>query len=731
MAEPLASADKSEPLSGKDELFRRLKSWFRADSEHSAEWRREAKEDYDFVAGHQWDDKDVNALKEAQRPVITFNRVDPLIRSVVGEQINNGQETRYLPREQGDVQVNEVLTEAARWFRDQCDADDEESDAFYDNCVTGIGCTDTRLEMEEDPEEPMPAIERCDPLEMYWDCDARKRNLADARRVWRVRDIPITTARDMFPDAIDADLDANWASTVAADGEKSKGDDRDEYSGSNQGDDPTRKDDDAQVTIVQVQWTESETFYKVEIPQPPQIDPQTGQPIQAQPQIEELDEAKYRERKAVIKAAGLKVVKLQRKGYRKAFLGRKILKEGPLKCPHFTFQFITGFRDRNKGTFYGIVRAMKDPQRWANKWLSQTLHIMNSTAKGGVMMEAGAVDDQREFERTFAKPDAVTWVPDNTLAPPGGGNPKIIPKPTGTFPAGFFQLMQFAISSVRDVAGINLEMLGMREADQPASLEWQRRQSGMTILATLFRSMRRYHRTQGKVMLYYIQNFLSDGRLVRIVGKEGAQYVPLVKQADAKYDIIVDEGPSSPNQKERVWGMVGAQFWELPPPIQMALLEYSPFPESVVAKVKEAATQAQNSPAAQMQDKLLQLEAMLTEAKVLLTKAQAGKAQADTQAALAEIGMPGPGPDVGAQATDRMKVTLDAQNKAEDRVSKERIEGAKIAADVQVNREWIQSEEKQAAVSAVVSERQGERQAATAAQVAKTRSSRPQPSSRP
>ncbi len=52
-------------------------------------------------------------------------------------------------------------------------------------------------------------------------------------------------------------------------------------------------------------------------------------------------------------------------------------------------------------------------------------------------------------------------------------------------------------------------------------------------------------------MLYLIENYLSDGRLIRIVGQEQEQYVPLIRQpGNASYDVIVDEAPTSPNQKE-------------------------------------------------------------------------------------------------------------------------------------------------------------------------------------
>jgi hypothetical protein len=110
-----------------DALLLKLKGWFKQDVVHASTWRKEAREDYRFYNGDQWNDEEKIQLASQMRPVITFNRVAPLVNAVIGSEINNRREVRYIPREQGDALANEVLTAGAEWFRDECGAEDEES----------------------------------------------------------------------------------------------------------------------------------------------------------------------------------------------------------------------------------------------------------------------------------------------------------------------------------------------------------------------------------------------------------------------------------------------------------------------------------------------------------------------------------------------------------------------------------------------------------------------------
>lgn len=565
--------ETSQSPDDESDLLVRLKDWYRGSRDHWHDWRQEAKMCFAFVAGDQWDEQDRSALQNMLRPIITFNRVDVVVNSVAGLEVNNRQEVRYYPREQGDAIVNEVLTNAAKWARDECDAAEEESDAFRDLIVCGLGATETRIDYDEDP-DGKPVIEHVDPMELFIDPSAARRNAADARYIFRLRDIPIEQARDMFPDADDADLDAGWARDIT---DESKSPHDRTAAAWYRNDQSSEIDRQRQrVRIVHAQWWEHGTFYRV-------LDPESGQ-------LQRVDKDKHDKLQERLKAIGmppLPSIKQRARVYKQAFIGSTILEEldGP-KQGGFTVKVLTGKRDRNKGIWYGLVRTMIDPQKWANKWLSQALHIINTNAKGGVFAERDAFEDTQAAQQDYADPSAIVFTNPGALA-----QGKVQPRPTVGWPAAVGELMQFAVSSIRDVSGVNLEMLGLADREQAGVLEHQRKQAAMTVLAGMFDSLRLYRKEQGRLLLWYITEYLSDGRLIRIEGQSVAQYIPLLHQPGiSEYDVIVDDAPSNVNQKEATWVAVMnllplLQRIQVPPQLWIKLLEYSPLPASLVTDI--------------------------------------------------------------------------------------------------------------------------------------------------
>lgn len=632
---------------GDDAYLEKLKAWYRADLRKANAWRRSAIESYKFRDGDQWSAEDRQVMEEQGRPVMTFNRTGVLVDAVVGSEVGNRREVRYMPRELDDGLPNEMLTAAAEWFRDQCDAEDEESEAFKDTVTAGMGWTETRLDRSANPDGD-PKIERVDPFEMVWDCGAQKANLVDTRRRWRVRRIDVDEARKLAPDADIEDLDAGWADADSAADEPSRTDPRHMYRQQ-----PGREDPSAasgfgrKVTIVACQYVEETVYYKALVVTP---DPTgSGQP---EPQLIELDEEKFRI--AQRHGAVLQSAKLRREEVKQCILGGKLLKAPvPTQTGSFTWNCITGLKDHDKSIFYGVVRRAVDPQRWANKWLSQILHILNSQAKGGVMMERGAPENDRDFEESWARTERVTFVEKGTLSNPNG--PKIQPKPMAQFPAGFDRLLQYADSMIVKATGINMELLGMREVNQPGVLEYQRKQSGMGILATFFDSLKRYRKIQGRAMLTLIQNHLADGRKVRILGAGRARYVPLTRAevADVDYDIIVDDAPTAPNEKEKSWQIIQAMIPMLKdmigPKQAMVLAKYSPLPPSFLEDIKasmaeeapdpqkEAAQQAAQQMAQQREQHKMMLDQQRMQLETEKLKLEMAKVEADREKTALEM----------------------------------------------------------------------------------------------
>jgi hypothetical protein len=608
------TGQEAEPSALSDEaLYISMKSWFLSDSAHSSDWREQARKDFDFYAGEQWDPETKKTMEGEGRVPITFNQTLPLIKAVAGIEINTRHQTVYLPRgtEEGDIIANEGLTQASNWMADGCNAKREESQAFQDALKCGMGWVEERLDYEDDPDGKY--IEsHFSPLEAYWDGAARGVNIQDSRRRWRARKMPIADARAKFPDVDDADLNCSWAMGVetkplqAAEDRRLKQD--------NNG----KIDDRSMVTILQVQWWEREKYHRV-------ANPITGE-------VESLDKKKFDELSSRIKeleddtgqAYPLEYVEQTRKVFKQAFVGGKVLKKGP--CPRkdgFTLHCVTGELNLSKGTYFGLITMLRDPQMMSNKWLSQATHIINTTAKGGIMAEQDAFVDVKEAQANWARPDAITLLKKGAI----GGN-KIMAKPGVGLASTYFQLIQFAVEAMPRVTGINMELMGLRDINQPGILEAQRKQAAMTILATLFDALMDFRTEVGKTRLHFIQNYLADGRLIRLIGEDGKGYraVKLMKdRVVGEYDVVVDEAPTSPNQKEVTWAalkeVIPAFQGLISPQLAVKLLKYVPgLPKELIDDFQAVMDQPNPD-----QEKQKQLAYAGGEAKVVRDQAAAEK----------------------------------------------------------------------------------------------------------
>lgn len=632
----------------KEELLKRVIEWFQASRDHFQEWRMEATSCYDFTAGHQWEEDDLQILRDQGRPAVTFNRIGPFVDGVSGLEVGNRQTTMYYPRKLGDAAKDELLTDACQWARDLCDAEDEESESVRDVIICGVGVTQTRMSYDDDP-DGLIKIDRVDPLELYPDPSSRKPNYDESRFVIRVKDIPVPAAEEMFPGYPTQDLHAQWAEDRPDETQSPHNARLAPYYRIDQAGNIDRER--MQCRIAEVEWWDYLDAYRV-------MDPTSGRFVRLDVQSANT----YRMRARLL---GQKPVMMRdrERRYYKAIVGNAVLKvmRGPDKGG-FSYKFMTGKRDRNKGTWYGLVRAMVDPQMWANKFFTQALHIVNVNAKGGLLAETDAFVDVDEARDAWAEADSIV-----ELNP--GGLAKVQQKQPPAFPMQINQMMETALDAIPATAGVNLEMIAQQTKDQPGVLEMQRKQQGMTVLAYIFDAKRRYQKEQGRLMIWMLQTFISDGRLIRIGGPDEAQYVPFIRDPSLEeYDVVVDDAPSSPNMKERVWAMIMQMFpmmsrMALPPQVMLEMMQYSPLPATLISKVKEM-MQSQPPPGQAAQ----QSKQAVDQARAALDQARAGHVSAQADKTKAETAMVPVNAQLEAQKqqADIEKARADAANSLQD-----------------------------------------------------------------
>ena len=586
---------------------RQVQSWYQESKDNTSEWRTEAKDLYDLVACRQWSAAEEAEIKEKRRIPIVMNRIAPFVDSIVGQQINNRKEVRFLPRETSDTKLADMYTEAGKWADDLCDGEDEVTDAFTDLVITGMGWTETRMDYNTDPDGQLITASRIDPIEMYWQTSDTSRNIDKSQYVIRAKKYPAEEAESIWPNI------ANVAAEYTADDI----DMRQPHDATNawkyESDQSSYFPQDQMYLVLQCQYYRDVPMYRV-------ADPDSGQILTVSPE-------RLNKMRDYLDEMGVKFIKITMRKYFQAFVcGSELLEdEEAASQKGFTLKCMTGKRDRNKRQWYGVCRALRDPQKFSNKFFSDIMFILATNRKGGAFVEADALADPRRAEEDWASPDALIKL--NT-----GGLNKVRERDAGVFPAGLERLMQYAIDAVPATSGVNAEMIGAADRNQPAILEQTRKISGLTILAPLFDSLKRHQRERGRVVLDFLNRFIADGRAIRIMSPTGDRMsVPFMPDPRADtYDIIVDEMPSTPNSKAETFQVLSkmipfmAQMGVTPPP---DVLEYLPLPATLIEKWRGEL--AQRTQKADPQQEMLQAAAQFE-----MMKQQAQQKESEMKAQL-------------------------------------------------------------------------------------------------
>ena len=524
-----------------------------------SEWKDEAELYFEMYAGEQWSDDVTRVLEEQEKPAIVFNHILKVINAVAGTEVTNKFAPKYRPRSVGPrAAFADMLNGALRYIRDQTDASDEESQAYMDALICGIGAVEFSQDYTHTA-EGRTLVERKPVFNLWWDYNTEKPNMKDGRWVADYFYMPKEEAIDQWPEYSEEienyvesyqDLDGQAATQVETRiaGEKWYEKDRDE------------------VLIYKYHYRKLEPYFL-------SVDPDTKESVEYT--VEEWKNLRenikgLNDRATDIGAEQAKMpagVRLSRyRYYVSHFMGNITLDDDETPTQSgFPIKFITCFRhQRPEGVdWFGLVSVMKDPQQWSNRMLVQLAHIIATNPKGAILAEEGVFEDEDKAMDDWGKANAVIRVREGALVE---GSVKII---QGAYPDNQERLYQLSTEAVNAVLGFSPIQVGGQADLRRTSGEVVKfvNQSSEAMLSFPFQSLKAYRKAAGEQYLEHMRVFMPDKTLIRISSPGMAdQVVPFRREwvENVKYDVVLDETPVTATQQKELWdSMQVTQVYEV------------------------------------------------------------------------------------------------------------------------------------------------------------------------
>lgn len=526
----------------------KYRRWFREAVDHSQKWQEEAREDFNFVSGRQWSKAERKRFEETARPALTINRIKPLINLLSGYQRLNRYDVEFFARTPDDTEIAQVRKGITKYVFDRCDYHAEESAVFLDAVIGGLGWFYVGYKYNDEGNDGEAYICREDPFSIFYDPEAHKADLSDAKYIMRAKWVDKDELKSVYPEHAE-EIDTAYSVYDSAESEVAPYSDELIW----------YKRELNKVRLIEGWYKErqKQTLYILA----------DGTEIT---QKELTPELFFEGMVAGTKETTVPVVKVC------VFFDTVLLEEmdSPYEHGEFPLVPLTCF-------YYGIggeeipvgfVRDLKDPQREINRRRIQQLHILNTTGNGGGWLEEDAMTEKQfaEFEQKGNIPGHFQRV-----RPMAISQNKIMERQIGQYPAGVAQAEIQATNDLTAISGINEALMGtdIPQAASGRAIELKQRQAA-THIAWIFDNLRTSKKKIANLLwgtrnrAGVIPQFYTEEKIYRVEGINGQQFIKVNEQvieqdpiagtvvktvndlSQGEFDIVISDVEASVTHKQ-------------------------------------------------------------------------------------------------------------------------------------------------------------------------------------
>ena len=587
-----------------------------------------------FYRGEQWDDYDMQDLDDQGRPALTINTILPTINAVLAEQSAKKADIQFKPRGGGEQDVADVLTQVYAYIADNNKLDWIEQQVFSDGLIQDRGYFDVRVDFTEHIQGEI-MIEAKDPLDILIDPDAKHYDPKTWNEIFETKWMSLDEIEEVYRQqkADKLRMLAETGTTLGADSmefEEERYGDTDEHNyGQQYPGDPENARMLRSIRVIERQYYRLDDcmFY---------VDPVTGDKREVPGAWGKKKMEKFADDYA------LEIVSKKMRRVRWTVTADTVVLFDDFS-PYNHFTIVPYFPYFRRGKPFGMVRNLLSPQEQLNKISSQELHIVNTTANSGWIVESGSLSGMTadDLEEHGAETGLVLEF-NRGSTPPG----KI---PPNQIPTGLDRIAQKASNNIKQISGIGDAMLGQTSPELSGVAIKSLENRGSLMLQVPLDNLAKTRQYLAEKVLSMIQTYYTEERIIQITD-ESDPYKPRQKLKVnqmtpegeivndltlGEYDVIVGTAPARDNFDEMQFAeAIELRSAGVPIPDDM-IVEYSHL--SRKADIAERIRQMQGTAPPteeQMQLQQFQMESQIRGTQLEIAKLEAEVARLQTEAQL-------------------------------------------------------------------------------------------------
>lgn len=510
--------------------------------EHEKYIKRAVKCD-DFFRGEQWDDNDVIKLEAEGRPHLTINIISSTVKAILGQHSTQRADIIFKPKKNTTQDEADIMTKLVMNIQDTTKYGVKEAQVYSDGIIQDRGYFDVRMNFKESLTGDIQVTAE-DPIDILLDPGAKEYDPSTWKQVIKTRwmtldDIEEVYGKDKRDDVELTAKNEEFSHDCVRYNQKTFGDMDKATAAMYTADDKVIR----RIRVVERQYYK---FTRVRY----LVDRETGD-MRSVPQTVKDNIVK----KLATEMGYQLITKRGRKVRWTVSAAGTVLKD--TWSPYRSFTIIPFFPIFRRGRPVGAVYDLLSPQEQLNKVESQQLHVVNTTANSGWIVEENSLANMtaEELEKRGAETGLVVVHRKNRTAPT-----KIT---ANGIPTGLDRLGSKASDNLRLISGVG-SLLGAEGPEVSGVAIGRKQQRGMVQLQPIIDNLNYTRSLVADKFLELIQDFYTETRIIRVTNWQDprkSEEEVVINQPDGagnilnnvtlgEYDVTVSSAPTRDNFEE-------------------------------------------------------------------------------------------------------------------------------------------------------------------------------------